>query len=156
MDWERVRGYLREYGQEHLLQHLKTLSEEEQADLYADLEETDWRKLSRLWQEAKKSMSENGEMKDDRLKPLDSSIVGSTARDKDRVAKWWDKGKGVCLTPQKTHYDPPSFRSGEDLSRQGCGAAFGWGSGYATGRALPQGHVQCGSALRQDALPAAS
>ena len=92
MDWGQVREELKEYGQEHLLRHLDVLSEEEQASLYADIKDTDWSKVARLWKTANREMNENGEMKDERLKPLDSSIVGSTARDKDLVAGWNEKG----------------------------------------------------------------
>lgn len=92
MDWESMRAELRAYGQEHLLCHVDQLSESDQRVLHADLAATNWKKLLRLSKEARKNLSENGEVKDDRLKPLDSSIVGSTAKDKDTVSRWWDIG----------------------------------------------------------------
>ncbi len=92
MDWEGLRAELRTFGQEHLLRHVEELSETKKAALYADLKATNWKKLLRLWEEAKKSLSENGEVKDDRMKPLDSSIVGSTAKDKSNVSRWSDIG----------------------------------------------------------------
>lgn len=97
MDWESMRTELRAYGQEHLLCHVDQLSESNQRALHADLAATNWRKLLRLSEVARKSLSENGAVKDDRLKPLDSSIVGSTAKDKGAVSRWWDIGKWGSL-----------------------------------------------------------
>lgn len=97
MDWAGVRTRLKQYGQEHLLHHLELLDDSEKAALYADVNDVDWKKLSRLWTEARQSLSENGEVKDDRLKPLDSSIVGSTAKDKGTVARWSELGEEAKL-----------------------------------------------------------
>lgn len=95
MDWEGLTVHLKEYGQEQLLQHLERLDGAEKASLYADIRDVDFKKLSRLWEEAQKSMTENGTMKDDRLKPLDSSIVGSTAKNKEDVWRWSEAGKAT-------------------------------------------------------------
>lgn len=92
LDWESVRAELREYGQEHLLRHLEQLSESEKASLYADIKDVDFKKLSLLWKDARGNLTDNGEVKDDRLKPLDRSIVGSTAKDKEAVSRWSDIG----------------------------------------------------------------
>ena len=96
MDWEGLRAELKGYGQEHLLLHLDQLDQAEKASLYADIKSVDFQKVSRLWKEAHKSLTENGTMKDDRLKPLDSSIVGSTSRDRDVVSRWSERGRWVC------------------------------------------------------------
>lgn len=93
MDWEGLRTDLKEYGQEHLLQHLGQLDDAQKASLYADIKSVDFKKLSKLWGGAEHSMTENGAMKDSRLKPLDSSIVGSTAKDKSEVSRWTEKGE---------------------------------------------------------------
>ncbi len=93
LDWESVRAELREYGQEHLLRHLEQLSESEKASLYADIKDVDFKKLSLLWKDARGNLTDNGEVKDDRLKPLDRSIVGSTAKDKEAVSRWSDIGR---------------------------------------------------------------
>lgn len=103
-----MRQELKEYEQEHLLRHLDELSEDEQATLYADITDTDWSKVARLWKTAKREMTENGEMKDERLKPLDSSIVGSTARDKDLVARWYEKGMDMQHVPTTRNVNKPS------------------------------------------------
>ena len=100
MDWEGLREELRSFGQEHLLRHVEQLGEQDKAALYADLRATNWKKLARLWGEAKRSLSENGEVKDDRLKPLDSSIVGSTAKDKATVSRWSDIGMQTACYPR--------------------------------------------------------
>ena len=93
MDWESLRTELEAYGQEHLLKHLGRLDESEKASLYADIRSVNFKKVSRLWKEAQRSLTENGTMKDNRLKPLDSSIVGSTAKDKANVSRWYDSGE---------------------------------------------------------------
>lgn len=94
MDWEGLRAELKEYGQEHLLQHLGLLDESQKVSLYADIKSVDLKKMSKLWREAETSMTDNGTMKDSRLKPLDSSIVGSTAKDRGNVSRWSDIGEG--------------------------------------------------------------
>lgn len=95
VDWEAMRSQLSSCGQEHLLRHVGQLSESEKAALHADLAATHWEKLGRLWRDAKKSLGENGEVKDDRLKPLDKSILGSTAKNKDDVTRWSNIGQPV-------------------------------------------------------------
>ena len=92
-DWVGMRARLAEYHQEHLLQHLDQLNEAEQAVLYADISQLNLKKLTRCWERAKEMMSNSGEVKDESLKPLDSSIVGSTARDKEDVLRWADIGR---------------------------------------------------------------
>ena len=93
MDSNGLKAHLKEYGQDHLLQHWQRLDESEKASLYKDIKDVDFKKLSKLWKQAQRSMTENGALKDDRLKPLDSSIVGSTAKDKEAVSRWWEKGE---------------------------------------------------------------
>lgn len=93
MDCDNLRAELKEYGQEHLLHHLEGLDDIQKASLYADIKNVDFKKLCKLWKEAQHSMTDNGTMKDSRLKPLDSSIVGSTAKDKKDVSRWSDMGE---------------------------------------------------------------
>lgn len=93
MDWKSLRAELKEHGQEHLLQHLGQLDEPQKASLYADIKSLNFKKLAKLWAEARESMAENGTVKDSRLKPLDSSIVGSTAKDKENLSRWSDIGE---------------------------------------------------------------
>lgn len=93
MDWESLRDHLEQYGQAHLLQHIGELDEAQKSALYADIKSINFSKLSRLWTKAQQSMCENGAVNDERLKPLDSSIVGSTAKDKDTVTRWSDIGE---------------------------------------------------------------
>lgn len=87
-----MRLRLRERGQDHLLQHLKELDEAEQADLFADLGSIDWDRLAKLWKEAKESLSASAEMKDDRLTPLDGSILGTTSENTEAVSQWRERG----------------------------------------------------------------
>lgn len=93
MDWEGLRAHLKESGQEHVLAHLEKLDQQEKDALYADIKDIDLKKLSKLWQKARQSLSDNGRVKDERLKPLDSSIVGSTAKDKEAVSRWSEMGE---------------------------------------------------------------
>lgn len=87
-DWEAVRSRLAQCGQEHLLRHLGELSEEQKAELYADIAETDLCRVVRCFQESQQKDSDSCEVKDDLLRPLDDWICGSTARDVDSVPRW--------------------------------------------------------------------
>ncbi len=90
MDWDRLRAHLVEHHQEHLLVHLDKLSKSEQAALYEDITSVDFQKLSRCWAS---SQGGDQEVKDERLKPLDDSILGSTAHDEGEMARWSDIGE---------------------------------------------------------------
>ena len=93
MEWEALRARLRAHGQEHLLQHLDNLSPDEKQVLYREVSEVDLPRLSSLWDQASATLSQQGSLiKDEKLKPLDNSIVGSTAKDKGQLALWRDKG----------------------------------------------------------------
>ena len=48
--------------------------------------------MLRYYIEAQQMLSTNSEKKDTRLQPLDEQICGSTARDSDSVARWWERG----------------------------------------------------------------
>lgn len=98
-DWEAVRADLIHHNQEHLLQFLPELSEAEKAELHADISEVDFAKLGRYFAKAQVNLSNCEEKKDELLQPLDSSICGSTARDKAAAKLWeqigekWDRGQ---------------------------------------------------------------
>ena len=92
MEWEGLKARLAEYGQEHLLGYLGELNELQKKALYQDIHTIDLKKITKCWKEAKKSLSDSEEMKDDQLKPLPSSIVGSTTDSREEVDRWKDMG----------------------------------------------------------------
>lgn len=93
LDWDSVRQHLIDYGQEHILHHLDDLTSEQQTILYRDIMELNLPQLSNLWGHAKNLVNHVSETKDDKLKPLDKSIMGSTARDKALLPSWRDIGR---------------------------------------------------------------
>ncbi len=87
-----LRRDLEAHGQEHLLRHLEELNEEEKACLYRDLTELDLPRISTLWQGTQSTMAQCSQIKDDKLQPLDPSIIGSTLRDKELLETWRNIG----------------------------------------------------------------
>lgn len=92
MNWAEVRKRLSKYNQQHLIKWVGELTKEEQELLYGDLLELDLAKVQRCYKEAKMTLSDSNEMKDERLKPLDDCICGSTARNKKHVDEWRRRG----------------------------------------------------------------
>lgn len=91
-DWSSMQKTLSTHGQDHLLHYLEDLSDTEKDSLYSDLSELDFPRLSHYWEQAQLSLTQGQQIKDDLLKPLDVTIVGSTARDKDQLPRWRDIG----------------------------------------------------------------
>ena len=61
--------------------------------LYHDLSELNLPKLSSLWEQAQATLSQqSSQVKEEKLKPLDNSIVGSTAEDMDQLTQWRNIG----------------------------------------------------------------
>ena len=87
-----LQSQLAKHGQEHVLMFLDSLNDKQKRELYADLSDLDFDKVTKCWQEAQQKLAETQEKKDEYLQPLDRSIVGSTARDKTAVPKWEDIG----------------------------------------------------------------
>jgi len=85
---EKLRDELSFYEQEHLLQHLNELEEQQKKELLADISEVNFKRLTESFSKAKSSLSSSGAFADSRLKPPDSSIVGSTAKNKEDVHRW--------------------------------------------------------------------
>ncbi len=92
MDWVSLRSQLKTHGQEHLLQHLEDLTEEEKQSLYSDITELDLPRVTTLWQQTQSTVTQCSQIKDDKLQPLDRSIIGSTVQDKDHLATWRNIG----------------------------------------------------------------
>ncbi len=112
MDWAAVRKDLTAHGQDHLLRHLEELSREERQCLYDDITELNLPRLSTIWDQTQATLTNPCQIKDDKLQPLDSSIVGSTFRDKDRLDAWRDIGEPPTTHPpllptHLPHHRPP-------------------------------------------------
>jgi len=93
VDWSALRARLEQYGQEHLLQFLEELTEAQKEELYSDISEVDLGRVTGYFQESHFTISSSQEKKDEHLQPLDNSICGSTARDKDSVPQWEKIGR---------------------------------------------------------------
>lgn len=91
-DWDEVRATLARHKQEHLLRFLPELSDKEKAELFADICDIDFPKVEHYFSKALENLSNSEEKKDELLKPLDSSICGSTARDETQIRHWEDTG----------------------------------------------------------------
>jgi hypothetical protein len=96
-DWEAVQASLVDHNQDHLLKFLPELDEGRKAELYADIRGVDFARLGRYFAKARQSLSNCQEKKDELLKPLDSSIYGSTARDTAHSTRWADTGRRSVL-----------------------------------------------------------
>ena len=98
-DWDEVRATLTRHKQEHLLRFLPELSDREKAELCADIREIDFPKIENYFSKAERDLSNCEEKKDELLQPLDSSICGSTARDKAQAKRWEEIGALCALAP---------------------------------------------------------
>lgn len=105
-DWEAVRADLAHHKQEHLLQFLPELSEAKKSELYADICEIDFAEVERYFTKARENLSNCEEKKDELLQPLNSSICGSTARDKTDAIRWEEIGEMIFLTLSIMNYLP--------------------------------------------------
>ena len=94
-DWASVKSELASCGQEHLLQFLDELTESEKAELYGDIRDIDLGRVARYFGVLKAALVDDGEKKDEVLKPPDSSICGSTARDVEDAKRW--ENIGLCV-----------------------------------------------------------
>ena len=91
-DWDAQRARLAKFDQEHLLHFLGELTPEQERELYAELFELDLPDAQRRFQDAQQALAESFEKKDNRMKPLDRGICGSTTGDTDTVLSWRRKG----------------------------------------------------------------
>ena len=96
MDVEKLRRYLKENNQDHLLQHWDSLDEGEQAKFFKDLRNIDYAKINRSFD---RTMNEakSSEKKDENLEPVPPEKVGCAtgAENEDKVKIWREKGLQV-------------------------------------------------------------
>lgn len=94
---------LAEAGQSHLLQFWAELSPEEQADLTTELQEMDFKEISRFFKNAMEtSSSSKHEKMDARMEPVPREVLGSVTRDRESLKDWEHAGElhRVLLTPE--------------------------------------------------------
>lgn len=92
-DWNAQRARLSKFGQEHLLQFLGELTPEQEKDLYEELSELSLPDAQRRFKESQLAFSaESAEKKDERMKPLDCGICGSTTEDTETILSWRRRG----------------------------------------------------------------
>jgi len=78
-----MKEKLASYGQEHLLAHYDTLSQEQQAQLIKELEELDFDEVIEYFKRATSDIDGAGQKLDDKMKPLDDSQCGSIIKSTD-------------------------------------------------------------------------
>jgi len=78
-----MKEKLASYGQEHLLAHYDTLSQEQQTQLMKELEELDFDEVIEYFQRATSDLDSVGQKLDDKMNPLDDSQCGSIIKSTD-------------------------------------------------------------------------
>jgi len=79
----KLREELAKYGQEHLLHHWSSLSQEEQKELYAELKALDLEELTEDFNRTVGELKNAGQKLDDRMEPLDDSQCGAVVKSTD-------------------------------------------------------------------------
>lgn len=72
-----LREELGNYGQEHLLEHWDTLSQEERRELYHEIKEMNFEELNEYFKRTVTELENAGQKLDDRMQPLDVNQCGS-------------------------------------------------------------------------------
>ena len=88
---EKLRPSLEEHSQDHLLRFAAELSEAERETLADELASLELEKVAKIFK-ATMANVESGSKKDDRLEPIEPSILGSTLRDGYLSAGWEESG----------------------------------------------------------------
>jgi len=83
MEVGKLRAELAKYGQEQLLDHWDTLSQEERTELYAELKELDLGELKEYFDRTVGEMANAGQKLDDRMEALDESQCGAVIKSTD-------------------------------------------------------------------------
>jgi len=83
MEIAKLREELSKYGQEHLLTHWDSLSQEQRKELYTELQELNLQELTEDFNRTVEELKNAGQKLDDRMEPLDESQCGA-------VVKSWD------------------------------------------------------------------
>jgi len=83
MEVGKLREELSKYGQEHLLAHWDSLSQEQREELFAELKALDFQELNEDFSRTIAEMKNAGQKLDDRMQPLDEAQCGAVVKSSD-------------------------------------------------------------------------
>lgn len=79
-DISEITGFLKSYGQEHILHFWEKLSDDDRHELIQDIKTINIPEVISYFQKATENVSSDQEKLDDRLKPIPSSLFGAVSR----------------------------------------------------------------------------
>jgi len=83
MEVDKLREKLAKHGQDHLLHHWPSLSQQEREELYAELAALDLGELCENFDRSVRELENAGQKLDDRMQPLDESQCGAVVKSTD-------------------------------------------------------------------------
>jgi len=83
MEVGKLREELSKFGQEHLLDHWDTITEQERRELYNEIKALDLTELTEYFNRTVGEMANAGQKLDDRMEPLDESQCGAVIKSTD-------------------------------------------------------------------------
>lgn len=83
MEVDKLRAELAKHGQDHLLHHWDALSQDQRAELYAELSGLDLPELCENFARSVRELENAGQKLDDRVQPLDESQCGAVVKSTD-------------------------------------------------------------------------
>ncbi|XP_033113283.1 UDP-N-acetylhexosamine pyrophosphorylase-like [Anneissia japonica] len=87
MDFESLRESLAEHNQEHLLDFVNDLNEDEKLALYNDITNTNIKEVVKFFKTATESMDSQTKV-DDKMEPIPSDMFGSVTRSGKKLKQW--------------------------------------------------------------------
>jgi len=127
IDVKSLREDLEKHGQEHLLDHWDSLSEEQQAKFFTELRELDLEEVCGFFARTAESMTSTTEKLDDHMQPLDENQCGAVVKSSDR---------------ELNHYANLSY---EEISKGNVGILLlAGGQGTRLGTSYPKGMYDVG------------
>lgn len=91
MDLTSLRQELARYGQEHLLAHWDTITEEERENLYQEIKALDLDEVTGYFSRTVSELETTGEKLDDRMQPLLDSQCGAVVKSTDRDLAYYEE-----------------------------------------------------------------
>ena len=97
MDFESARLKAREHNQEQLFRFSAELTQEEKGILTSEINEINFEEVSEFWSQEQRNTAVDEEREPIKMQPVPPEVCGSVLRDKDKVKKWEQIGRVVCL-----------------------------------------------------------
>lgn len=83
MEVGKLREELSKHGQEHLLDHWDSISEEQRREMFTEIKELDFQELNEYFASTVAELENAGQKLDDRMQPLDESQCGAVVKSTD-------------------------------------------------------------------------